>query len=727
MLATILPIAAGIIAVNVLGYKNYRDAEGQRFQGQAEQMSDFLSLRVDKAVRNLHDWLTLRDFSKQLNEINLQTPPDADDAFIRHILEMEELCPDLDEADPVLTPFLEIDLARDLRRFQAINPTFSEIFVTDAFGRLVASTNKTTDYWQANEHWWQKGRQASFQSAHIEGINFDASAEVYSFDLAIPIRDPEDPEGPPAGVAKAVLQASDLFFDLARRVSPENVRWKCILEDGRILFARDREPLENRITPEAASQFSASGKGWMTGDLTTGEKSMLGFTRLPWEAARLDADPDPPSPEILRRQIAAHATSDLTRDVLEKETETLLVLVHAPAKEVLAPVRAQLRNITLAGIFFILLSTATGFLIARNELIRPIRTLQSAARNIASTARLTDQHSVRAAPVQAIPVSTRRALERIGTIRSSDELGELSRDFEAMANRVLQYNEQLKADLQAQTREIQRELDLAREFQEALMPRAYPTIPAQRNAGGLRLSFHHIYLPTSTVGGDFFNVIKLGEDRAGIFIADVMGHGARSALITAIIGTLLQDFAYTIDDPGRLMGMMNENFLHIMRHCNDFVFVSAFYMVVDTGRREVFHTSAGHPAPLVANRNTRQVAPLYPSRSNGSALGLMANSVYTRARQPIEDGTRFFLFTDGIIEAVNSAHDEFGLERLETVIRDNLDARIATLSETVLKSVIDFTGRSSFADDICFVAMEAENDPRRSTPARADSGAGRSH
>ena len=708
VLATVLPIAAGLVAINILGYKGYREAEGKRFQGQAEQMADFLELTVNTSVRNLHDWLILSDLHERLSEVNAAAPSPDSEAFAANVLEMEALWPGLTPEDPELDAVLTHDLAADLRKFQSINPNFAEIFVTGATGTLVATTNKTTDYWQANERWWQKGWRAGFQSAHIEGINYDASAGVYSIDLAIPIRNPLNPEAEPAGVAKAVVQASDLFFDLAIRVSADQVRWKCILKDGRILFALDRPPMEERVGEQASRTMAASSKGWLVGELMGDDRVMAGFTRLPWQAGHTDREPDLPSPETLRHQIGLFADSELAYTVLAQETEPFYLLVHAPAAEVFAPVREQLRNITLAGILFVVLSTAAGFSIARTELIRPIRLLQNAAKNIATTARLTERDDKDYVPATALPTRTRRALDRVRSIHSTDELGDLSRDFEAMANRVLQYNEHLKADLKAKTREIQKELDLAREFQEALMPRSYPAVPSSDSAVELRLKFHHLYLPASTVGGDFFNIIKLDENRAGIFIADVMGHGARSALVTAIVGTLLQDFATAANDPAKVIRLMNEHFLNIMRHCQDFVFVSAFYMIVDTRKREVVYSAGGHPAPLRADRRTGQIEPLYPATANGSALGLLPDSEYSNTRIPLQEDTLFFLFTDGIVEAVNSGNQEFGYTRLQTIIQKNLHSSLAAISESVLRKLVSFTQSSAFLDDICFVSVGVE-------------------
>src|SRR5262249_25033779 len=157
-----------------------------------------------------------------------------------------------------------------------------------------------------------------------------------------------------------------------------------------------------------------------------------------------------------------------------------------------------------------------------------------------------------------------------------------AQEFAYMAGRVLTYHERLERDLAAKTSEINRDLKMAREFQEALMPQKYPAVPTASHPAAVALEFHHIYRPANSVGGDFFYVLKVSDHRAGIFIADVMGHGARSALVTAILRTLLQNLAFDTDNPSQFLGRLNQHFHEIVRESEDTIFVSAFYLIIDT-------------------------------------------------------------------------------------------------------------------------------------------------
>jgi serine phosphatase RsbU (regulator of sigma subunit) len=275
-----------------------------------------------------------------------------------------------------------------------------------------------------------------------------------------------------------------------------------------------------------------------------------------------------------------------------------------------------------------------------------------------------------------------------------------------MAARLLSYHAVLEQDIAAKTAEIHRDLEVAREFQEALMPRTYPEIRSNGEAGGLRLSFHHIYKPTSSVGGDFFDVLKLSDHRAGIFIADVMGHGARSALVTAILRTLLQDLTKDAEDPALLLAQLNRQFTGIVMQSSQFLFASACYLVIDMKRRIVTYASAGHPAPLIADRRNRTVSSMIERLKDNPVLGLSLDSAYTRFTRFINEGDLFLLFTDGVFETLSPDGEEFGHDRLNRLVEQNLGQDVASLVETVIKNIDSFRGDMALMDDICLVGCE---------------------
>jgi serine phosphatase RsbU (regulator of sigma subunit) len=357
----------------------------------------------------------------------------------------------------------------------------------------------------------------------------------------------------------------------------------------------------------------------------------------------------------------------------------------------------QLRQLGIVGVLILLLFAIIGYYIATQKIIAPIELLRSAARMIAASVRIahapSDQHALKLSP------STAHLLDQIHRIKTGDEIEDLANDFGSMARRVLSYHEQLEEELAAKTTEMQRDLQIAHEFQEALMPRSYPQFPG----APLRLNFHHEYRAASTVGGDFFDIHKLSDHRAGIFIADVMGHGARSALVTAILRTLLQDLVDQADDPAHFLELITQHFFDSTSQTKQGVFASAFYMVLDTERAIAAYASAGHPPPLLADRTRRVVTPLIERLENNPALGVFRDSTYTNF---IKENDLFLLFTDGLFEALNAEGEDFGRQRLQQVIERHMSRSVTEVSDAISDAVSQFIGSTSISDDICWVAVE---------------------
>ncbi|MEM4725104.1 MAG: SpoIIE family protein phosphatase, partial [Candidatus Hadarchaeum sp.] len=201
--------------------------------------------------------------------------------------------------------------------------------------------------------------------------------------------------------------------------------------------------------------------------------------------------------------------------------------------------------------------------------------------------------------------------------------------------------EDLQNEYSAHTNEVQRDLNLAREFQQAYMDRPYPKIPAVHVEGRLRLEFYHRYQPALALGGDFYNILTLGPDTAGIFISDVMGHGTRSALITAIIRTLIDDLEPLGRNARHFLTEMNRQFCQLLKSAPSPLFASAFYLVADTTARVATFSSAGHPAPFHIRRSVGRISRLDVPMPRGAALGMIPDEKYSGGYCRLIDGDVF--------------------------------------------------------------------------------------
>ncbi len=684
VIAAIIPLCIAISAIWVLGHYHYRREKGALFQAAAMHLAQSLDLVLNKQIEEINDWLSLSDLNARLEQINKTLPDLTPEQFASRIQEVEARWPKLAAQDAELQAVLTNQIASELRSFEFVCPLFAEIFVTDIKGQLVASTDKTSDYWQSDEGWWQKAFRMPAGHVHVEGINFDESAGVYSVDVAIPVRSFDRPNDPPAGVLKGVLNSSPLFASAQEILLSDQPVRLVVLGDGRILagiLGKQVTPLQERISPEAMQRIAQGRPGWMLANLNGHDLKLVGFAPL-------------------------RLSGRLTGEAVASGLSPLYVVVHGDAATVLAPVRKQLWMLSVTGGLIVVGFSLAGLYIANRKIITPIQRLRSAAQAVASSAKLDETPDADATPEE--PLTAKRSddvLEKVRQIQTADEIEELARDFSTMAKRVLRYHEQLEEEIALKTNEIQRDLQFAKEFQEALMPRNIPQVSGAA-AGALTLNFHHVYKPTNSVGGDFFDVLKLSDHRAGIFIADVMGHGARSALVTAILRTLLQDLAHQANDPARFLALINQHFYDIVQQSKQVVFVSAFYLVIDTQNCIATYASAGHPSPLLADRARHKITPLVQHLQNNPALGLFHESTYTSFTSFIKKDDVFVLFTDGIVEATSPEGEQFGRERLCRVIERHLDQPPSGLNEAIVEAVNEFVQSATLADDVCVVVVE---------------------
>jgi sigma-B regulation protein RsbU (phosphoserine phosphatase) len=264
-----------------------------------------------------------------------------------------------------------------------------------------------------------------------------------------------------------------------------------------------------------------------------------------------------------------------------------------------------------------------------------------------------------------------------------------------------------QAELQKKNEILEEDLSMAREIQQAILPQEYPTFPLGAAPAASVLRFCHQYLPTGQVGGDFFNILPLSKNKAGLFICDVMGHGVRSALVTTMVRGLVEELSAVASDPGALLTRINSDLRAILQQAGTPLFTTAFYLVADLESRQIAYANAGHPKPLFVHRLTGEVEPLkYPDGKARPALGLFADSVYPTATRSIAPGDEVMLFTDGLYEVEGINHEQFSLDMLAASVRKNSRLHCPEMFASVLAEVQEFSATHHFSDDVCLVGME---------------------
>jgi phosphoserine phosphatase RsbU/P len=284
----------------------------------------------------------------------------------------------------------------------------------------------------------------------------------------------------------------------------------------------------------------------------------------------------------------------------------------------------------------------------------------------------------------------------------------ISRDVTEEHHKAEQLNEytQALADKQEQ---MDRELALAREVQQALLPQSYPSFPRSATEAGSALHFSHRYLPEGRVGGDFFTVIRVSDTKAGVLICDVMGHGVPAALVTAVQRVLVEEIHGVADDPGAFLGELNQRLHHFLEPLSTSMFVTAVYLVIDTTTGVVRFANASHPQPLHICRAQHTVRTMGDtSQRHPFALGVAKDSAYPTEEDVVKAGDFLLLYTDGLCELGEgkdlTPDDPQFLGLVQNCAREHGEAFL----DALLAQARQFSGEDHFRDDVCLVGVEVE-------------------
>jgi serine phosphatase RsbU (regulator of sigma subunit) len=181
----------------------------------------------------------------------------------------------------------------------------------------------------------------------------------------------------------------------------------------------------------------------------------------------------------------------------------------------------------------------------------------------------------------------------------------------------------------------------------------------------------------------------------------------RAALVTAIMRGLVEELMPVAADPGKFLTEINRSLHAILRRTQEPFLATAFYAVADVTTAELRFANAGHPSPFHVRRAQGQVDRLkIVDPRHGPALGLFDKSIYPNCRSPLQPNDLIILFTDGLYEANNPAHEEFGEPRLLRAVQQRSQLATEKMFDELLAEVQSFSKATEFNDDVCLVGVE---------------------
>ena len=248
----------------------------------------------------------------------------------------------------------------------------------------------------------------------------------------------------------------------------------------------------------------------------------------------------------------------------------------------------------------------------------------------------------------------------------------------------------------SQLESIKGDLAVAREIQQAILPRIFPPFPENAHQLDIAASMN----AAKDVGGDFYDFFRIDDDHIGFVIADVSGKGVPAAIFMAVSRTLI-----------RATGIRGVNSSECMTYSNNLLakesvncmFVTVFYGIYNITTGEVTYTNAGHNPPylLKADGSVR----ILPNSTN-IAAGVMEDFQYSEETLQLEHGDMLLLYTDGVTEAINAEEKEYGEQRLEMLLKNNTQADCQQSIDNVKADVKSFAGKAEQSDDITLLALK---------------------
>lgn len=271
-----------------------------------------------------------------------------------------------------------------------------------------------------------------------------------------------------------------------------------------------------------------------------------------------------------------------------------------------------------------------------------------------------------------------------------DQLTALGQAFDGMTASV----ERLMLESQERMR-MQSELEIARDVQQKLFPQTVPKVPG--------LDVYGVCKAARSVSGDYYDFIKIDDNRLALVLGDVSGKGISAALLMAAIQSALRAQFYDAHDgnatarsiqfsPATVVERLNQQF-----YASSPVekYVTFFFAIFDSRSRKLSYTNAGHLPPVHLRDGT--VALL---ETGGTVVGMFPSVKYEIGEVTLEPSDLLLAYTDGITEPENSFGEQFGEKRMVEVVRRLADRNPEVLVENLYRAVDEWTGSPELQDDM---------------------------
>jgi serine phosphatase RsbU (regulator of sigma subunit)/anti-sigma regulatory factor (Ser/Thr protein kinase) len=250
---------------------------------------------------------------------------------------------------------------------------------------------------------------------------------------------------------------------------------------------------------------------------------------------------------------------------------------------------------------------------------------------------------------------------------------------------------------------LSRELEIAAEIQESLLPTKLPQV------GGISMAVSSI--PASEVGGDFYDFITIDDRHLTLVIGDVSGKGVPAAMLTSVTRTMLRVEATRGEPPEKIIDQANSVLYQDLSRADSFVTV--FVATIDTFESKLTYASAGHTPSLLWRAETREIELL---KATSPPIGIIDSQGNNSRTVDLYPGDTLVFYTDGITEAHSPNNDLFGLNRLIYIVESRAKDPPEVLQQYIQSEVVNFWRHASGRDDATLLIVKILPHPDEATP-----------
>jgi len=237
---------------------------------------------------------------------------------------------------------------------------------------------------------------------------------------------------------------------------------------------------------------------------------------------------------------------------------------------------------------------------------------------------------------------------------------------------------------------LEEEYRMAKEIQMNILPKRIPVIEGY--------DIFAINISAKEVGGDYYDFIKLSGDRIAFCLGDITGKGLAAAMLMANLQATLRGQALTQNNVSD--NIKNSNVL-LFNSTAENKFATLFYGELDYVNHTITFCNAGHDAPLSLFKNN-----ITRLTEGGLLMGCFDFAEFEQKDKQIEPGELLLIFSDGVTEAMNSNHEEFGEEKLIAIVKSNQDLKVKELIENIVAEVKVHSSKVEQSDDITLLAIK---------------------